>query len=357
MNSTSTIDLGIKSVSVRLATEEDKDLPAYDNTRLTAINTCPTWGIVRYGHHKRMPGDGRSMALEAGGACHEVFAARRLWQLWRTQNREDLAHLHGHRLFGVERYENMLGTLSPNTDDRTQSLNYCLEALYSCGFYDDPRDNRRTLANLEECCIAYIDRWDDKDDIWIRSLDDPQSDIGIEIRFELVIEFTMVDDTRRLYRFIGRIDGLQVHNNGLHIHENKTAARIDDAWKLSFHMAHQITGYLLAGSIWSEETIDQAWVHGLQIPLPKYVGDGVYKDRFTRDPHMFHHWFRWFLDTVNKDEQFTHNPCEAPRYTHSCNRYFRPCSMISFCAAPDEEQAEIIDDEMVIDEWNPLDGD
>ena len=71
----------IVKVDARLATEADADLPAFDNTKLTAINQCPTWGIVRYGLHKTMSGGGRAMALEAGSACHEVFAALRLWQL------------------------------------------------------------------------------------------------------------------------------------------------------------------------------------------------------------------------------------------------------------------------------------
>jgi hypothetical protein len=41
-------------------------------------------------------------------------------------------------------------------------------------------------------------------------------------------------------------------------------------------------------------------------------------------------------------------------FTHSCNRYFRPCSLIPFCASDREEQERIIA-EMVTDEWSPLD--
>ena len=61
-----------------MATEADAWLPTYDHTKLSAINTCPTWGIVRYDMHLRMPGQGRALALEAGTAMHECFAFIRL---------------------------------------------------------------------------------------------------------------------------------------------------------------------------------------------------------------------------------------------------------------------------------------
>jgi hypothetical protein len=52
--------------------------------------------------------------------------------------------------------------------------------------------------------------------------------------------------------------------------------------------------------------------------------------------------------------QYEGNPYDAPKYTHSCNRYFRPCSFIPFCDADDEEQRTIVR-EMEDDEWSPLD--
>ena len=68
------------SMNMRMATEEDAHLPTYDNTKLVGINTCPTWGILRYSMHKRMPNVKREMALEAGTAGHEGFAAVRWYQ-------------------------------------------------------------------------------------------------------------------------------------------------------------------------------------------------------------------------------------------------------------------------------------
>ena len=40
--------MDIKSISTRMATEDDAHLPAYDHTKLSAVNTCPTYGIIRY---------------------------------------------------------------------------------------------------------------------------------------------------------------------------------------------------------------------------------------------------------------------------------------------------------------------
>jgi hypothetical protein len=36
----------------RMATDADLALEAFDHTKLAAINTCPTWGILRYQMHK-----------------------------------------------------------------------------------------------------------------------------------------------------------------------------------------------------------------------------------------------------------------------------------------------------------------
>jgi hypothetical protein len=51
--------------------------------------------------------------------------------------------------------------------------------------------------------------------------------------------------------------------------------------------------------------------------------------------------------------QWQNDPIGAPKYTHSCNRYFRPCSLIPFCYGDDDEQRAIME-EMVTDEWSPL---
>jgi hypothetical protein len=352
--------LKIKSVSARLATEADKDLPAYDNTKLVAINTCPTWGILRYGMHKTMslpPKDGgpRAMPLEMGTAAHEVFAAVRLWQLRTYQGRTDLSDYHGPRLFGNTRYQAMLAAVDEREDARIQSLSFCLSALETSGFYDDPRDRRRTMTNLEEACIAYIDRWDwNRMPVWIRDESDPRSDIGIELPFDVVLLFVLEDGSTREYRFIGKADGLHTRSGELILHENKTASRLDEAWSQSFLLSSQVTGYCFSLALWAGAPIERAEIYGMSVPLPKnYDFGGLVRESVTRYSHHFERWFNWFLHTVELERAYANNPVHAPKYTHSCNRYFRPCSMIPFCDADDDEQQQVLND-MYDDEWSPL---
>jgi len=88
------------SMETRMSTDEDKEtLTPYDHTKLSAINTCPTWGIVRYSLHKTMGGSGREMALEAGIAAHEAFAAMNWWYAaYRSTIDPDLVTQEGYRL-------------------------------------------------------------------------------------------------------------------------------------------------------------------------------------------------------------------------------------------------------------------
>ena len=276
----------VKSVSVRLATPDDAHLFRYTNSNLVAMNTCPTLAIVKDQMQLGYPSNSRAMALEAGAAMQEMFAAVRLWQLWKhdlseagnddTADLPRLVNFHGLRLFGADRWESMLEQVpvASQEDERTQCLNFCLQALYSSGFYDDPSDNRRTMSNLEEAAIMYIDRWDFKrHPIWIRDVNDPESDVGIEIKFDVVISYTMYYEEAsnfgkasgsaeytKEYLFSGTLDGLHLRDGILVIGENKTASRLDEAWRQSFEMSSQITGYALAGTVFTQQPITKGVV-------------------------------------------------------------------------------------------------
>lgn len=354
--------VNLTNVSFRLATPEDVHLPAFDNTKLTAINTCVTWGIVRYVHHKTFRTGGRAMALDAGSAMHEVFAAVRLVQLYKEVAARDvpLAYeffvYHGKRLFGDNRFtEFMLPKWNSEEDERSRILDFCLEALYTSGFYDDPSDRRRTMANLEECATLYIERWDWKRyPIWVRDPEDPSSDVGIEYAFDIVLEYSYDDGTTRRYRFVGKFDGVHWNGDDLCIGENKTASRLDTAWAMSFQLSSQITGYCIAASVWTGLPTSRAVVWGTQIPLPKSYDDGIVREPVRREEHHFRRWLMWFLHTVDLAEAHQDDPANAPRYTHSCNRYFRPCAFVPLCYGTDEDFKTAFDTEMVVDEWSPL---
>ncbi|CAM6001460.1 unnamed protein product [Sphagnum balticum] len=354
----------ITKAEFRMATKDDAHLDTYDNTKLQAYNTCPTWGVVTYQMHKVMPGSGRSMALEAGSAMHEVFAWVRLLTL--LQQVPDYAikevyNHHGMRLFGEDRWDHITNNIDLTLGERDLFVkNGAIAVLESSEFYDDPRDKRRTLANLTECAFAYIDRWNWNKKVWMRDENNPCGDVGIEIPFDLVISITEWRASQHSYtterRYTGKIDGISIDEKGNpYIEENKTAARLGDAWSMAFEVNTQPTGYMIAASVFTEQRVRDAEIHGLAIPLPKsYDFGGVMRVEVSRKDYHIERWINWFHNTALGYEKDKDDPYNADRYTHSCNRYFRPCSLIPFCDADDEEARAVIRD-MEHKEWSPLD--
>jgi len=346
--------------SFRLATPADAHLDTYDHTKLAALNTCPTWGILRYQMHKVMPSRGRSLALECGKALHECFAFIRLCNLRADLEKQHMAdqgtalwNYHGIRLFGQERFEHICASIQESSDLIEMCKRGAIAVLDTSGFYDDPRDKRRTLSNMEECIFAYINRWRWDQPVWVRDPNDPQSDVGIEIAFDLVIEIT--GQHMLTCRLTGKIDGIHWNSQGnLVIHDNKTASRLNDAWAMSQVINHQYTGYCVAASVFTQHVVNHTEVIGLAVPLPKsYDYGGFLRELSTREVHHYERWLYWLVHTVLMYNAYTGDPYAAPKYTHSCNRYFRPCAFIPFCDADNEEQRVIVS-EMEVDEWSPL---
>lgn len=348
----------------RIATDEDYKFETYDHTKLSAINVCPTWGILRYAMHKRMSADGgRAMALEAGSAMHECFSFVRLVSLMNQYEHDEAfqdelwAH-HGLRLFGADRLS-LIGEAIAKAEDLVDvAKRGSIAVLDTSGYHDDPRDKRRTLSNLEECIYAYINRWRWDHPVWIRDPTDPQSDVGIEIPFDVVTQLEWHDGSRPVrltFRLTGRVDGIHLNSaRELVIHDNKTASRLNDAWAQSFLLSHQITGYCIAASVFIGAPVNKAEVLGLSVPLPKsYEFGGYIREVVPRHDYHYEQWSNWLRHTIQLARQYTMNPIDAPKYTHSCNRYFRPCSFIPFCDAEAKEQRTILE-EMVEDVWSPL---
>ena len=215
---------------------------------------------------------------------------------------------------------------------------------------------------MEEAIYVYINRWRWDHPVWIRDDSDPTSDVGIEIPFDVVVTIdskaswvaTGNEDPIR-FRLTGRIDGLHRNTRGdLVTHDNKTASRLNDAWSQSFEISHQITGYCVAATVFTQQPTNKAEILGLALPLPRtYDSGGFLREPVTRHDYHYNRWVDWLVHTISLARQYKDNPFDAPKYSHSCNRYFRPCSFIPFCAADDEEQHRIVD-EMVLDEWSPL---
>ena len=354
------------SLNMRMATDEDRYLPAYDHTKLSNINACPTWGIIRYSHHKRMPGSVRQMPLEAGSAAHESFAAIRLFQYMYYGESSDThtanVEFHGNRLFGPERYSQIRGVLSPSASKRTNLINFAIEALESSEFYDDPSDRNRTISNISESLIAYIDQYDlERYPIWVRDSNDPKTDIGIEIAYDIVVDIKYDqgndahdDETHLTVRFTGKLDGLHWNKDKLLVIDEKTGAKLDDNWLAQWILSHQLTGYCLATTTFTGLQCDQAMASGMRLPIGRVPHEGIRRETVNRKPIMYTKWANWFVDTIAVENRWKDDVLDAPMYTHSCNRYFRTCSFLPLCAADDLAEKEQILNEMQLDEWSPL---
>lgn len=342
----------------------------YDYTKLTAVNTCPTYGVLRYALHKTeipLNTHGRKMALECGHACHEYYAALRLWSLSNYENGmlqfAPNVYALGRKMFGEERWLSMLSI--PQDSDRIGNAQlFALDALHSTGFYDDPTDRRRTMANMEASCLAYTHRYFQSD---MPVLVDGDL-IGIEVPF--VLEVTRkkqiwaqdrnqgsmwITDNQAYY--CGRIDGIQLFNGHPVVCENKTSGMSiasSNAWRMAFGISNQVTGYCIAGSALLGREIREAFVMGSQIPPPRNIFDGTVFELCTRTDSDCIRWCEWFFHSVGAYESYVSCPTEAPRYSHSCNRFFSACEFIPYCAATREEQVTYLE-EMRIDEWSPLD--
>lgn len=358
------------SIETRMATEDDEHLPAYDHTTLSNINVCPTWGVIRYIKHLKMPSSHRQMALEAGSAAHEGFAAVKWYQFYSRQVSNkceaNIAERHGLRLFGEERFGEMRDTLSNTATDRTNLVNFAILAIESSGFYDDISDNRRTMSNICESFIAYIDRYDlDRYPIWVRDKEDASSDIGIEIPFNIVVTITYEFQegnsngatirATHCSRFTGKLDGLHINKDHLMVREEKTGARLDDAWLSQWILSHQVTGYCVAASTFTNLECLDAMVSGMRIPIGNNPGEGIRIEKVTRNLEMIEKWTEWFVYTADVAETYRDDPLSAPMFTHSCNRYFSSCSFMPLCAGVDRNDKEAVMNQMEYDRWSPLD--
>ena len=349
----------IDEVSIEVTT--DTSLPAWSHSMLNAIATCPTAGLMTYVANKVMSNPARAMALEAGAASHETYAAARLWQIGKHQGLGEHAAYHGDRLFGTDRHESMvLAAAEAGDDQRNAMLRFCLEAFYTSGFYDDPSDKRRTFVNIEEALIAYLDSINWKEDIWVEDADNPEARVGIEIPLDITITYAY--DTRKHdgpldafeMRFIGTADGLSLNRRGnLRLQENKTASRLGEAWAMSFEMSHQVTGYMLALETILGKKIEDCAVNGMCIPLPRsYDAGGLMTQIVLRRDTHYRAFLEWMLHLTQVIETYGHDPVNAPKHTGACNKYFRPCSLIPLCASPDEDR-EFMLDNMVTRDASP----
>lgn len=350
--------------SIRLTTDEEKQdpsIPAFDYTKLTALNQCPRWGLVRYDQHKKMPSNQRSTALEMGGAAHQAYAAIRFFELMESGEFADskyhsLIYQYGLKQFGEERFHHIMNLWGSKEDTRRRVNAIALHILNTSGYYDDPNDRRRTLSNLETSMLAYIDRLE----LGTRIPVVRDRLVGIEVPFDLCITFRPITEisTETKIRYIGRMDGLVKTRYGYEVEENKTASRLDKSWMDSFLISHQVTGYCVAASVLLEQPVRECVVQGMMVPLPKnYDLGGIAHVSVSRDDDRIREWYRWIWTTVsNLYLPYRDDPLFAPEFSHSCNRFYQSCALIPLCSMASREDRLLTFSQMVDDEWSPLHG-
>lgn len=314
---------------------EKSSMKPMSNSRLEDLTQCPTWGHVH--SRKRYATLARAMALEAGELMHRVFATVRIWQLWRLQKLEKHAMFTGARLFGPM-WTHILkaGEEYRRGDPRDQLLNMCFATLHNAGWEDSPTDATRTMGNMELATIAYVDeRFENFNNwpVWVANKKDPKCQVGIEQVFDVVLEYA---DGYKV-RYVGTDDGLHLdmQNGGrLCLEDNKTTIRMDEGLRQSFVMKHQFTGYMACSTCVFGFPVYVGRVWGVKIKYSQ-KGENCMSIPIERDFESIAKWgsdVRWVMENMHDPFDHDYGYEGAPRFTHSCNRYFRACALLPFCA-------------------------
>jgi hypothetical protein len=328
--------------TIRWTEPHEKDQFGYSYSIVEAILTCPVWGLTRYYKKKYWPTK-RQMALEAGSQMHEVFAAVRCWQLWRVQGLYQHFRFHAIRLFGEERLNACWKTNEKSPRD--ELLHFVFHILNSGEFYDDPDDRIRTIANMEETTIRYVDemmaRMKDNP-IWVADRNDPTAPVGIEQVFDVMVTWK-----GKSVRYLGTIDGItQLSSNDVQVDENKTASRLDEVWRTTFQVKQQPTGYIFVARLLTKLWSERARIIGIKIKQTKSQED-FYPFIEEREAYQFVDWARSLFFAADLVERYGDDPITAPQFTHSCNRYFRACAFTELCAASPEDRRDMYENSMV----------
>jgi hypothetical protein len=314
-----------------------------DHTRATAIHTCPRWGIVRNMHGKSLEVEGRQIPLECGNALHQAFAAHRLWQL--DMAGSDLVDREGKRIFGNDRWLEL--ALKLGGDDPAP---ISLEALYTSGYIDDPRDRKRTLSNMELSLLHYLTRYPHD------YLPFVEGDfVGIEVPVRLKLTF----DDGIEFAYLGRADVIltEPKTGKPIVVDNKTSSNVANQWESQWRTSHQLTGYCIGVSSMIHRRVMDFGVLGLQVPLPKgqEFGGYVFMEG-SKTTRAVAEWAKWAYSAWSLWDQYKDVPFEAPMYTHSCYRYFRGCSFIPICDIAEDDPPMTLS-ELTDAPWHPLGDD
>lgn len=353
-----------------------------DFSILNSINTCPFYGIVRHIHNKTFSVNERNMALECGDLCHKCFAVYRALSIYDRGIVEknsiifEIGLREIKKVFSEVLSDTTIEIMNECVDDcfkkaeefTTKLAKYTVFSDFiidNSAYYDDPNDKKRTIANIKDSLTYYLSNFlniVEEEPVWIEDVTDSNSKVGIECEFNTNVKIKFIyngEEHEQEIHFIGKVDGIHVRNSdgSIIIHENKTASRLDDSWLGQWYKSHQITGYCLIGNYITKQPCIQARILGMQIPAPKSSGYAFRMERVDREQYNFIDWARWILTNYQTIEEYKDIPQHAPMNTHACCKYYKQCAFVPVCCSSPDERVRIIEEDMITDEWNPLEGD
>lgn len=352
----------IQSFSTRVADSTDvAELPIFSFNTLDKIERCPTYGVVSGLLHRTMAISETSLALEAGSACHQGFAAIRIRDAYEQGEIELALQAQQKLITDGERDSDLEDMLAEDDDDFRMHLRraYVLEVFDRYGFLEDPRDKRRTINNLSNSLGHVVEEWP-----WGKYAPgvlpkrlweggEAFNELGIEYKFALRIDAEVLGH-KLAFVVVGLMDGIHIESRGAYVpHENKTSSKLDEGYIAGQRMSYQHTTYIVAlNTILDHLGIEQtapcqaSRLIAVSIPLPKGYGQNfAYANELMhRTDAQFQDWVVWIVNHVYTALQFVDDPMGAPKNTHSCYRFFRACPLLPLCHTDQDERLTVLDE-------------
>jgi hypothetical protein len=249
-----------------------------------------------------------------------------------------------------------------NPEAALDSLAYAVIA--TSDFYDDPNDKNRTIANLNHAAselVYYFLKNHTRFNIYVEDINAPQRPIGIEqsldVVFDCCIDLNGKGSTVEFVplRFIGLIDTLyqNLTTSIVTMGEYKTTSSMNDGWREAFKTRHQISAYQGALGAYFDNSSWDTILTGSNIPVRKTTAP---LDHFTisRDEQFVIAFLQTALHSVQTINTYRDdNAIYAPMFTHSCNRYFRPCSLIDLCSSEISDQRIMLEQMVITEQLSP----
>lgn len=340
-------------------------VPYVTSSLVEAVTTCPKWGVIHNVQHKRFVTGFRQMALEAGSVMHDVFAGFNLLQIGAAQNSPDHMRHHAKSLYGFDRYnacnfEKALEKYKANPGRAMDSL--AVDLIATSEFYDDENDKNRTVANLEHAAFElsgfYLSNLA-KFPIYVSDDNDPTKPVGVEKSLDVLFTCDVMHDDGTIdiqtFRFIGLAD-VVYHNretNLVTLGEYKTTSSMNEGWREAFRTRHQQSAYLGALQAYFPNVSWDCILTGSSIPVRKTSAPNmtfpIYRDREAVNNFLMTALTALELMAKYKDEK----AIDAPMFTHSCNRYFRPCSLLDLCSSCRDDQLAMWNEMAISPEMSP----